>query len=164
MVDSKRDMLLENLAAVGAKPAEAVSVEHLNDVVSRIISDSAKIYCPRETDLEKGLALDNDKVVPDCRNADVGIEEVFGAIAETGAIVCVSASGRNLEASLVPGHHVAMVDRNHIFETLEDFFALVSDDPPGNITLITGPSRTADIELTLTVGVHGPKRLDVIVI
>jgi hypothetical protein len=64
----------------------------------------------------------------------------------------VSAGGRAVQAGLLPAHHVAIVRRERIFETLDDLFAAVSGAPPTNITLVTGPSRTADIELTLAIG------------
>jgi len=60
-------------------------------------------------------------------------------------------------------HHVAILSADNIYESLDQFFSTLGDSPPTNITLETGPSRTADIELTLTIGVHGPGRLTVIV-
>jgi L-lactate dehydrogenase complex protein LldG len=71
---------------------------------------------------------------------------------------------RAVQAGLLPAHHVAIVSRERIFATLDDCFASFKEDPPTNITLVTGPSRTADIELTLAIGVHGPEKLDIIVI
>ena len=96
--------------------------------------------------------------------ASVTVEEVFGAVAETGTIVCVSAGGRAVQAGLLPAHHVAIVRRERIFDTLDDLFAAVAGAPPTNLTLVTGPSRTADIELTLAIGVHGPEKLDIILV
>ena len=63
-----------------------------------------------------------------------------------------------------PAHHVAIVRRERIFDTLDDLFAAVAGAPPTNLTLVTGPSRTADIELTLAIGVHGPEKLDIILV
>jgi L-lactate dehydrogenase complex protein LldG len=114
--------------------------------------------------LEKAAATLFPARVDDYTAAATTVEEVFGAVAETGTIVCVSEGGRAVQAGLLPAHHVAIVRRERIFDTLDDLFAAVSGSPPTNITLVTGPSRTADIELTLAIGVHGPERLDVIVV
>jgi L-lactate dehydrogenase complex protein LldG len=57
-----------------------------------------------------------------------------------------------------------VVKSSNIVEKLEDYFSKLGDTPPTNITLETGPSRTADIELTLTIGVHGPGKVTVIVL
>ncbi|MCX5862104.1 MAG: LUD domain-containing protein, partial [Deltaproteobacteria bacterium] len=73
-----------------------------------------------------------------------------------------SASGKFLQASLLTEHHVAIVPREKIFPTFPEFFASLAEMPT-NITLITGPSRTADIEKTLIIGMHGPKKVTVIV-
>ncbi len=164
MSGSKMDTLITNLESVGVTRFQIIEQEQLNDVISDIVQNYGAVYQIKETELENSIHIPEEKLTSDCRIADVAIEEVFGAIAETGAIISVSAVNRNMEASLLPSHHVALVSKDRVFESLEDFFDQVDDQAPRNITLITGPSRTADIELTLTVGVHGPERLDVIVI
>jgi len=99
--------------------------------------------------------------------ADLGVTGVDLAIAETGTLVLRAAAGRPRSTSLLPPCHVAVFDRTALVETLEQVgIALeawhVGPAPATRgavITFITGPSRTADIELTLTRGVHGPKEV-----
>lgn len=95
----------------------------------------------------------------------VGITTAQAAIAETGTLVLDSSRERNRLVSLVPPVHIAIVDASSIFQSLGEALAFIHQD--GNIspavTFVTGPSRTADIELTLTIGVHGPQELYVIV-
>jgi L-lactate dehydrogenase complex protein LldG len=70
-------------------------------------------------------------------------------------------------ASLVPPVHVAIVEAAQIVPDLFDIFAAYQgreQELPANLTLITGPSKTGDIELQLTTGVHGPKNWHMIVI
>jgi len=69
-----------------------------------------------------------------------------------------------VQGGLLPAHHLAIVSAEHIYESFEDLFTALGPDLPTNITVESGPSRTADIELTLTVGVHGPERLTIIVV
>jgi L-lactate dehydrogenase complex protein LldG len=99
--------------------------------------------------------------------ADLGVTGVDLAIAETGTLVVVSGAGRPRSASLLPACHVAVFDREALVESLlQAGLALEAwheGTPPewrgASINFITGPSRTADIELTLTRGVHGPKEV-----
>lgn len=99
---------------------------------------------------------------------DIGITSVVRAIAETGTLVMHSDPGQERIASLVPPVHVAIVEQSQLVPDLFDLFAEMerrSDRGlPSNITFITGPSKTGDIELQLTTGVHGPKHWHVIVI
>jgi L-lactate utilization protein LutC len=101
----------------------------------------------------------------DLFNYDVGITEVQAGIAETGTLVLDSSMERNRLVSLVPPVHIAILDASRIYLTLGETLAFLRSNGEVNpaITFITGPSRTGDIELTLTVGVHGPKELYVIV-
>lgn len=96
---------------------------------------------------------------------DVGISTAQAAIAETGTLVLDSNCERHRLVSLVPPVHIAIVNASSICETLSDALALLRKDKEISpaVTFITGPSRTADIELTLAIGVHGPQELFVIV-
>jgi L-lactate dehydrogenase complex protein LldG len=102
--------------------------------------------------------------------ADLGVTGADLAVAETGTLVLVSAAGRPRSTSLLPPCHVALFDREALVESLEHvglaLEAWHEGTPPAErgavINFITGPSRTADIELTLTRGVHGPKEIHAI--
>jgi len=99
---------------------------------------------------------------------DLGLTTAQWGIAETGTLVLESAEERHRLASLLPPHHVALLPRSRLLGTLGEAFARVrpgAGGPPSRtITFITGPSRTADIELELVVGVHGPKHLTVLLL
>ncbi len=102
--------------------------------------------------------------------SDLGVTGADLAVAETGTLVLVSAAGRARSTSLLPPCHVAVFDRTALVETLEQVGLVLEawhdgPAPPERgavINFITGPSRTADIELTLTRGVHGPKEIHAI--
>jgi len=101
----------------------------------------------------------------DLFNFEVGVTSAQAGIAETGTLVLDSSVERNRLVSLVPPIHIAILDASRIYPTLADVLALLQsgDEVSPVITFITGPSRTADIELTLAIGVHGPQELYVIV-
>ena len=101
----------------------------------------------------------------DLFSVDVGITTAQAAIAETGTLVLDSSSERHRLTSLVPPVHIAIVDATQIHQTLGETLSALQRDGELNpiVTFVTGPSRTADIELTLAIGVHGPQELYVIV-
>jgi L-lactate dehydrogenase complex protein LldG len=96
---------------------------------------------------------------------DIGITSAQAAIAETGTLVLEQARERNRLVSLLPPVHIAIVNAGDICATMSEAITRARNESATSsaITFITGPSRTADIELTLTIGVHGPKELYVIV-
>jgi len=96
---------------------------------------------------------------------DVGVSTVQAAIAETGTLVLDSTRERHRFVSLVPPVHIAIVRASQIYRTLGEVLSLIRKDKEVSaaVTFITGPSRTADIELTLAIGVHGPQELYVII-
>ena len=98
--------------------------------------------------------------------ADVGITGVEAALAETGTLVISSGAGRARMTSLLPPVHIALVSELRIAIDLFEWVKMQAPPnapPPANRVFISGPSKTADIEQTLAVGVHGPKRLIVLV-
>ena len=99
---------------------------------------------------------------------DAGLTGARLGIAETGTLALASTDERSRLTSLLPPLAIAILSRDQLVATLEDAMtALRPDAPESNaraITFVTGPSRTADIEMTLVVGVHGPKELLVVVL
>ena len=104
--------------------------------------------------------------------ADMGISGVEYAIAETGTLVLVAGRDMPRNATALPPIHVAVMERDRLVSTFEAATALLKqsllteDGAWGSscVTFITGPSRTADIEQTLTIGVHGPGEVHVVVV
>ncbi|MBM4327198.1 MAG: hypothetical protein FJ118_08555 [Deltaproteobacteria bacterium] len=156
-------LFMENATKCGAETFRAAGLDEAQRLLDDLLRNAKSIFCPGVGEKERALVIPPEKREEDYREASVCVEEVFGAVAETGSIVCSSEGGRVVQAGLLPPHHVAIVPQERIYETVEDLFALWGQDIPTNVTLETGPSRTADIELTLTIGVHGPERLTIIV-
>ena len=86
-----------------------------------------------------------------------GLTGALAGIADTGALVLAHGPGRPASASLLPEIHLAVVAGDTILEQLQDALRLPEVRQASNLALICGPSRTADIEMALTVGAHGPK-------
>ncbi len=129
------------------------------------ISDQARVETLlHQTDLEiEALAIAPN--ASEIFTFDVGITTAQAAIADTGTLVLDSVDERHRLVSLVPPVHIAIIDAARICDTLGEALTLLRHERQLSraITFITGPSRTADIELTLTIGVHGPQELYVIV-
>jgi L-lactate dehydrogenase complex protein LldG len=95
----------------------------------------------------------------------VGLTGAHAALADTGSLVLTSGPGRMRLASLLPPVHIALVRQADLYPALPAFLAANPDivAAGSNVVIVTGPSRTADIEMTLSHGVHGPKHLHVVV-
>lgn len=104
--------------------------------------------------------------------ADVGISSVDYAVAETGTLALSSGPGQERAASLLPPIHVAIVEESQVLPDLFDLFDRMEAQMrsagenrlASGWVLITGPSKTGDLELKLTTGVHGPGTWHVIVV
>jgi L-lactate dehydrogenase complex protein LldG len=102
----------------------------------------------------------------ECASADFGITSADYALADTGTLVMIASPEEARMVSLLPPVHIAVVPRERILTGLDELFSILPR--PGEITssmvLITGPSRTADIEQILVRGVHGPGEIHVVVV
>jgi len=97
---------------------------------------------------------------------DAAVTSTAGGIAETGALILWPDQKEPRLMSLIPPIHIAVLEAEKIFNTFDE--AIQTENwatkMPTNIVLISGPSKTADIELTLAFGVHGPKELLVLIL
>ena len=93
-----------------------------------------------------------------------GITGALAGIAETGSLVLTSGAGQTLTASLLPEVHVALLKTSQVVPTLAEALRKPEVRTALAGVIVTGPSRTADIEMTLTIGVHGPGELHVFLI
>jgi L-lactate dehydrogenase complex protein LldG len=135
------------LAAQGL-PRKAVCWKAFATLDWRAIGIEMAVRAARETDL-------------------VGITGAFCAIAETGTLMTLSGPQTPAAVSLLPETHVAIVGKSRIVRGMEEAWQLVRDEErvlPRAVTFISGPSRTADIEQTVTLGAHGPYRVHIILV
>jgi len=174
------ELFKQNLEAVDGHCIIAHSKGEIADALTQIISalQKTKVRAQRiaisdAPELERlmhmtDLEIEELGIAPgasDIFSFDVGITTAQAAIAETGTLVLDSAGERHRLVSLVPPVHIAIVDAATIYATLGETLTMLQSGKELSpaITFITGPSRTGDIELTLTIGVHGPQELYVII-
>lgn len=110
-------------------------------------------------------ASERDAYLRRLMTADVGITGADFGLAESGTLVVQGGRREGRLISLVPPVHVALLRTDQLLPGVADLISRLETPPrTSGVFLITGPSRTADIEQTLTVGVHGPKELHVLLL
>jgi len=101
-----------------------------------------------------------------CAEADIGLTSADFALADTGTLVFLSESHESRLISLLPPCHIAVIERHKILTGLDELLSRVPNPSVQSsaMVLITGPSRTADIEMRLVRGVHGPGEIVVMIV
>lgn len=97
----------------------------------------------------------------------VGLARAFAGVAETGSLVLLSGPGAPTALNFLPEHYLCVLDMRHIVPTLDDLWARMRGeglDMPRALNLITGPSRTGDVEQTIELGAHGPRSVHVLLV
>jgi L-lactate dehydrogenase complex protein LldG len=131
--------------------------------------NNALKYCfdsPIQTILNKAnISFNRDYKFPE--EIEFGITGCEFLIAQTGSVMISSALSGGRKSFIYPPVHVVIAKKEQVLATLEAAYSSIQKKYEGNlpsqITIITGPSRTADIEKTLILGAHGPKKLDVFI-
>ena len=99
---------------------------------------------------------------PELEGAETS-EAIYG-LADTGSVVLAASADEPRARSLLPLAHVSLLREDRILPGLAELFERVEGELPSALAIVTGPSRSADIEQSLTVGVHGPGEEHVVLI
>ncbi|HED14486.1 MAG TPA: lactate utilization protein C [Gammaproteobacteria bacterium] len=164
------ELFVRNATVVGASVEMAASTASVSTVISAYLlarqwpakvivsgADLDWITGCTTLEVEKRIAGHGDHVV---------VTGVLAAIAETGTLVIPGSRERPSAALFLPEHHIAVVRSEQLFYQQEEVWPLLraADDGFRAVHLITGPSKTADIEQTLQQGAHGPRSLHIILV
>jgi L-lactate dehydrogenase complex protein LldG len=164
----------DELEALGAKfvtchpddiTQKILEILRSNDIDEILAWDAA--YLPeglleRLTEADIRIIFPTTETVQTNSHVRAGLSGASAAIAETGSLLLLGGPGRPLAVSLLPEIHIALVNEEDILTQLSQVLQLDEIKQAPAAVLISGPSRTADIEMTLTIGVHGPGELYVI--
>jgi L-lactate dehydrogenase complex protein LldG len=163
-VDRARDMssTVEHVATLAELP----------DAIARFLAPAGTVAALRIVGWPEFVALDwrAAGIDADMRvttgDDDVGITGCFCAIAETGTLVFVTGAQTPSATFLLPDTHVAIVRADQVVAGMEEAFSRVRANGamPRAINLVSGPSRTGDIEQTIVLGAHGPRRVHIVLV
>jgi L-lactate dehydrogenase complex protein LldG len=163
-----RELFLDRLRDYGCGVYECRAGE-IAGTVARILSEKGKSTLLVSPDICRDWLSDQIRFVRDENLPYAAIDESEGvltgcavAIAFTGTIILTHAAERRA-LTLIPDYHLCVVFEDQIVETVPEAFAKMRAFATTPITTISGPSATADIEMTRVKGVHGPRSLDVVV-
>jgi L-lactate dehydrogenase complex protein LldG len=123
------------------------------------VSDLVELFAARAE--EAGFRV-HRRVAPTLEGA--GTSEAVYGLADTGSVVLAASPEEPRARSLLPAVHVSLLCEDRILAGLPELFAAVGGSLPSALAIVTGPSRSADIEQMLTVGVHGPGEVHVVLL
>jgi L-lactate dehydrogenase complex protein LldG len=173
---------LEELEALGGHGRRVECVEEARDyVLSLARKQGAKLLVRWDTEELQRLGVDGPleeagvevvvwRDLEDFREvaarADVGLSTAEWAVAETGSLVLTGGPGRGRTVTLLPPTYVAVVAAGKVLRTVPEAIEKYAGDGevPANVCFHTGPSRSGDIEMSLTIGVHGPGDMHVVLV
>jgi L-lactate dehydrogenase complex protein LldG len=174
-LETRITRLLAAVEALAGKTFRAGGPEAARDYVARLLENRSAVASNAPFLAECGITAlphvrsgvtDRAELRSLCASLDAGITSADYALADTGTLVLLSSPEEARMISLLPPLHIAVVPRGRILTGLDELFTLVPRpaERSSSMVLITGPSRTADIEQILVRGVHGPGEVHVVVV
>jgi L-lactate dehydrogenase complex protein LldG len=176
-------MFCDRAASVGMHVDRITADELVDQIVAKLVELDAKWIVVGFDSLDQADALNNAIEAADIQivnwlaggatmdvqfDTDVGVTDVHAALAETGSLICNVDAKHSRGLSLIPPVHIAIVGARQILPDMLDYFATQHDATgialPSSQAIISGPSKTADIEGQLVTGVHGPGKVFVYVV
>ena len=162
---------LERALGLASTVDEVAAIDQVPAAVARYLEANALPYsavCWTELAALDWGGAGIEITVREARHADlVGVTGAFCAIAETGTLMTLSGRDTPAAVSLLPETHIAVVRKSRIVRGMEEAWRLMREEagaPPRAVNFISGPSRTADIEQTVTLGAHGPYRVHIVLV
>jgi len=137
-------------------------VEELKQRIQKIFATYKRLWI--DSTLKKSPFFMDKPVITNQWEAEAGITVCRALIARTGSIILDSTQGR--QAGLIAPNHFVLATAKQLYPDLSHFFEQINNasEPPSSISIISGPSRTADIEKKLVKGAHGPKHITVLIL
>jgi len=172
-IDELLQLFTENLKAVGGQVSvvndlsgatKAVQEIVNNTRPSRVAISDSRLVRDVVGDVKTDAEILRSASAHELFTCDIGITSAQYAIAETGTLVLNSEKEYARLTSLVPDIHICVLELRPMCQNMAEVLDHMRHDLSPAVTFITGPSRTSDIELTLAIGVHGPRELHVILI
>ena len=160
------------IESLARESGASVAVRSAQEVFEQAPVDAALTSLGlKVTTVQRDEANPREALREEIRRADIGITGADYALAETGSLIILPRRGLSRLVSLVPPVHVALVRPEDVLESLDDLFLLRrleyhqrGGEMGSYLNFITGPSRTADIEMTIVEGVHGPKEVHMVIL
>jgi len=160
---------VQRAADMSSTTARVVTLDDVPAAVARYLdgAPASAICWPEFASLDWRRAGIDVDVRPTTGDDAVGITGCFCAVAETGTLVFASSRDTPSATFLLPETHVAIVRTEQILAGMEDAFARLRNERgvlPRAVNFVSGPSRTGDIEQTIVLGAHGPRRVHLVLV
>jgi L-lactate dehydrogenase complex protein LldG len=169
------DSMLERVAALAGKTLHAKSLAEARDYVASVTQGKPSVTSNAPFLRECGITelpgvhsgiTDRDELRSLCATCAYGISSADFGLADTGSLVMISSHEEARLVSLLPPAHIAVLPASKLLTGLDELYSILPRpaEQTSSMVLITGPSRTADIEQILVRGVHGPGEIHVVIV
>ena len=174
-IEARIETFRARIEALAGKTHRAQSLDDARNYVARVLNGRSAVASNAAllrqcgitalAGVESGIT-DRARLRALCSSAACGITSANYALADTGTLVMLASVQEARMISLLPPVHIALVDRDRLLTGLDELLSILPRpaEQTSSMVLITGPSRTADIEQILVRGVHGPGEIHVVVV